>query len=681
MSELNPFDPVKGPARESVDLLSSAIDPRVIAEDFRRRRARYFDGRFLTARDLTREQQYALIRQADLGQAGGGGVVLGLRVQRISDARTLRISAGNGLTPAGEMVRLPKTVIIKARDIPAIERLDATFGLAKLPGEPTGTRTGLFVLALRPVEFTDNPTISYPVGLDDKRRLEEGEIVEASAIILIPFEQAEPSQLNDESRAQIARAIFFQRGLRRLSSEALPLAVVALNRGNIVWVDEFLVRRNVGSTEVLSFGLGERAVREAFFQQYSAHLKSIELNRATQGLGDPFAATEFFSVLPPFGPLPLGSVEVQGDKILQSFFPADVNVELTILSSDELPALAEESLAFPPFDLTESSETLELTAVMLCIPMEPEQFATKLTEFEGQVATPDQRRLVRPTTRVLPIEALDVLRRQRVLPSPVVVAPVDLAPWEEALKAVNRLYYVRRRQLTQVAPVVPRFPEIGPNDPTSPTQSPVLWDSGARARLVLAGELDTGFLTRFDFLMRRTTDDVVARLDDFFARPPFNPANLEGRLLINAAIAELAYRARTRLEDVVRAEAFPERTRAGGVPPIPARRAGVRVRALRIEDVIALENAYPQNDATFGTGLRSLLGVVDPGPPVVNVGEQLNQLGSRSVLAASLRVRELDSRARTSSDLLQLAKDLLRFVRAGDLNGIWALAAGLPAPS
>ena len=41
--------------------------------DDRRRRPFYFDGRFLAARDLIREQNYFLTRQADIARAAGFG--------------------------------------------------------------------------------------------------------------------------------------------------------------------------------------------------------------------------------------------------------------------------------------------------------------------------------------------------------------------------------------------------------------------------------------------------------------------------------------------------------------------------------------------------------------------------------------------------------------------------------
>lgn len=672
---------VRGPARQRVDATSDDIVPALIAEDVRRQRAEFFDGRFLTARDLTREQQYALIRQSDWARASGGGVASGLRVRRVVNARTLALSPGHGITPAGEAVRLNAGVTIDVRKLPALERLDASFGLARLPGEPVGKRSGLFVVALRPVEFTDHTTVAYPVGIDDRRRLEEGEIVEASAITLIRLEELDQTSVDAAIRAELAQTLFLRGGLRRLSGEALPLAVVALDRGNVAWVDEYLVRRNIRAHDVLSLGLGDRVTREAFYFQFRDHLNDVETARATRGLGTPFAASEAFRVLPPFGPLPRRSVEIRDGRVIQAFFPADMNVEITIVPRDELPAFAEQALALTPFDLLASSDTLELDAVMLLVPMSREAYATKLTELRGQLATTDPRRLVRPTARVLPIEALDALRRQRLAPASVAVAPVDLAPWADALEAADRLFYIRRRQLAQVAPVVPRYPEIGPLDPTNPARNPPLWTAATRARLVAAGELEASVLTRFDFMVRRAPDAVVQRLGELFARSPFDTNSPSGRLLVAAAVAELAFRTRSRLEDVVRAETFPPAPDASGVRAVAGARANVQVRALRSEDVEALERVYPNGDASFGTGLRDLLAVTDGAQPV---GSQLDALAARRVLALSQRVRELDALVRsrnTATFTLALARALLVSVPAADLDAIAALATGATQPA
>ena len=94
-------------SREAVSKLQAA---GALVEDPRRRRPYYFDGRFLTARDLVRDQQYFLTRQQDGGRAIGWGIVEGLRVEPVTDQATvLQIHPGLGISRQGETVLLETT--------------------------------------------------------------------------------------------------------------------------------------------------------------------------------------------------------------------------------------------------------------------------------------------------------------------------------------------------------------------------------------------------------------------------------------------------------------------------------------------------------------------------------------------------------------------------------------------
>src|SRR5262245_16161211 len=108
------WNPTQGVARERLfaherldrEALARLRDSGALAVDDRRRRPLYFDGRFLAARDLTREQDYFLTREADLGRNGGSGVVHGLFVSRGAGPAELAVAAGHGFTPTGEPVVL-----------------------------------------------------------------------------------------------------------------------------------------------------------------------------------------------------------------------------------------------------------------------------------------------------------------------------------------------------------------------------------------------------------------------------------------------------------------------------------------------------------------------------------------------------------------------------------------------
>ena len=131
--------------------------------DSQRTRPYWFDGRFLAARDLEREQDYFLRRQADLGQAAGFGVMRGLWVELppagspSSQADTVIIRSGQGVTPAGELVLMPSDLTVHLSDLAEEQNLDVQFNLSRMRRTPARTRGGLYVLALRPVEFTANP--------------------------------------------------------------------------------------------------------------------------------------------------------------------------------------------------------------------------------------------------------------------------------------------------------------------------------------------------------------------------------------------------------------------------------------------------------------------------------------------------------------------------------------------
>src|SRR5271170_7219724 len=98
--------------------------------DSQRSRPYWFDGRFLAARDLQREQDYFLQRQADLGQAAGFSVIHGLWVdtppanEPTSDADMVIVRSGQGITPAGELVLLPNDLTIHLSDLPDEQNLD-----------------------------------------------------------------------------------------------------------------------------------------------------------------------------------------------------------------------------------------------------------------------------------------------------------------------------------------------------------------------------------------------------------------------------------------------------------------------------------------------------------------------------------------------------------------------------
>lgn len=666
------FNPSAGPTRERIEVPDFlTLAGQAVTLDERRRRPYYFDGRFLTARDLTSEQNYALVRQADLGRASGGGVIAGLEVAAVvpsgrGSGRELIVAAGRGITPAGELVSLSEPVQVRAANIPGVTRVDASLGIRQLPDEPVGSRSGVYVLLARPVEYTDNPEVAYSTGINDRRRLEHGEVVEAVALTLVALEESS-TDTSIQVRGRLARSFFLQGAAQQLSSEALPLAIVALNAGRIAWIDNDLVRRELGADSVLGFGLGQLSTRHAFLRQYSVHLSDVEKERNEASVAAGFAAASYFRALPPFGALPRQSIQVVDGELRQAYFPPDFNVELTLIPEDELPALAEEASNFAPIDLEQPASSRETIPVMICVPLRQDVFNRSLTEFDAQEVPPLTPRLNRPTQQLQPIEALDALRRKGVPSAPSDALVPHLALWARAVERAPRLYYFRRRQIPTVSYVVPRFAPVGTTDPTA------AW-TVARPRLVAAGELDgstsdgQALLLRLDFILRRTFEagtlaasQVIDEVRVLFERAEFAPASSGvARLLIKGAVAELAFRVRTSGSSSVISTESPALQSGAS--------ARVRVRPLRSSDVQSVSARFrvQGGSGALGDGYQTLVGV-EP---------RLDDPATVDVVSRCLAVPELDGTVLglSSAEVAPFAAALLQAADEGDMQAIRALA-------
>nr|WP_253894534.1 hypothetical protein [Myxococcus xanthus] len=424
-----------------------------MVHDDRRVRSFFFDGRFLTAKDLTREQTYFLTRQADLSRANGTGVMHGLTVTPSQDRTTLTVRLGHGLTPGGELVVVPRDLTgIRLDDIPEIQRLDAAFGLAPVPRELARSRSGLYVLVLRPVEYTANPVASYPTSLGAARTTQDGDIIEAVALTLIPYPDPVSGGTFETRRSRAAHEVFAGAGMRNLPVDALPLAMLALDRGTLRWLDTFLVRREVGAEQrsVVGFGVAPRELREAHALQYQQHLKEVLQARRAAGQSERFLASEHFFTLPAAGTLPAAAIEA--GSLTEFYFPPEVDVELTVVAEDELGAILDESLQLPPIDLTQTGEALESVSVLVMVPVARHGMAQRLEGLREVLrAAPLKLRAaaVGQVARRLPAHALlDLTRRWQVQPVPE--APVtDLvdAAWSELLSGSRTLWYACRRSL------------------------------------------------------------------------------------------------------------------------------------------------------------------------------------------------------------------------------------------
>jgi hypothetical protein len=670
MDEIRQSDSVEGGVRLRMGNaeVQTGREQGWLLDDRQRRRPRYFDGLLLKAADLTRDQDYFLARQGDFERFGGAGVIDGLSVSHIEGSNQIAIEPGCGVTTSGRQLVLGEPLAIDLSDVATVQRFDATFGIEVRPDTPMRNRSGLFIVTLRPVEFTANPAASYPTALQGERTLNDGDIIEAVAVTLIPFEEVASPDAATTGRARLAREIFVRGAPTAPTPDGLSLAVLALERGQVVWVDRYLVRRDKTVEQGVGFS---RARQEAFLQQYTEQLRALWPKPAVAPVR-PLVASEHFQALPSFGPLPVESVQVRDGVLLQWFLPAQFVLELTIVPEDELAALAEEALSLPPFDLTEQAEVLDDMQVLVLIPVARARFANLVSDLHGKLSRTPSRRVTRAMTRLQPIALLTELRRQYQRP-PSLSTPADLEPWDAVLEelraAQGDLYFMRRRRLTQVPFAASRFQALPPDSP-EPTET---LSSVVRERLINAGELDPAEqsprTTRpLDFMLRVSSNEVARAAGALLSMPAFESVRsdagvtVDTSLLVNGAIEELAHRTRVRLDDLI----VSDRARASVVTLgddiiAPPGSAPLRVRALRLEDVSRTRERY--RDPKRGTGVALL----------TRLREELSSDAARRVIARSLRVPELDAAAMVlaeGDERATFASTLSSHALAGDVNAI-----------
>ena len=473
----------------STDALHRLLGNSALVLDGLRRRPRYFDGKFLTGADLTRDQDYIRQRQADLARATGTGIVAGLNVtvEGATGGETVVITPGHGVTPSGDLVMVTSRRRVALLDLPASERLDSTMGLRAIPRLPLGRRTGLFLLVLRPVEFSANPIAAYPTTIAGPRQIEDSDVIEATAITLIPYPDTGGAASMSEARRAVARKIFLGEPAG-LPQDALPLAMLAMERGSVRWVDVAMVRRETGADTPLAVSMGgrPRALAEAYVLQHRRHLADVLSERATGGLSTAFAAAQYFAALPAAGQMPAAAILPDSLGFRQLWFPPAMDVTLSFVPSDEIAVIVEESLAMPPIDFSADPAELDATGVVVLAPVSRQRLQKFLTAL-GNITTnarPDPSQGLRQapltTLRALAIrrtKAVETAQRDAAAEAADAAADATIkawqAAWGEAVAAITPagglaplVWYVRRRSVPSEAKITGIAVPVGTDDVT-----------------------------------------------------------------------------------------------------------------------------------------------------------------------------------------------------------------------
>lgn len=376
----------------------SAVDLQYPIFDSGIRTINFFNGRLLTALDLTREQ--AATHEADirLGQAIGEGIAFGLEVTKspegTAEAPIVTVQSGLAVNRNGQVLRLvgdPE----KGTDVALVRQASDSAAASKaftdcLPLQ-SGTYIagpGVYLLTLAPAQSNEGKAPTNGLTGDSGSSCNKDATVTTVQFRLLNLVIDDLPADQNLLRNHIASRCFGLAGidafainpfvsqplkygllddLRKtlLTNCDVPLAVLYWTVSDgIKFIDNWSVRRRLrhpSNAGRLSPYLDERRASEgeAMVLQFEDQLVDLVVQPNPENL----VATSAFKLLPPAGIVPLRSGAQPAGFTYEKFF-RDKNFALpTPISSAKLDALFAASLHYPPIDLSRS-EFVQLYTVV-----------------------------------------------------------------------------------------------------------------------------------------------------------------------------------------------------------------------------------------------------------------------------------------------------------------------------
>jgi hypothetical protein len=362
--------------------MDSQIDLQQPVLDGGIRSINFFNGRLLSARDLTLEQ--SAYREADrrLGKAVGEGVAYGLEVSRAakSSKQSPAVSVEAGLA----VNRRGQTIMLEARADIALVRTSNALGGAKVFGECAPLQTsayvsgaGVYLLTIAPVQTTEGRATTNAMN-SATATCNSDTIVNGLQFRLIqldpPITSAE-LQDKDHLRNIVAYKCFGaadsaafvadpfgpeveQWGLldslrpNQLTDCEVPLAVLYWTDDGIQFVDMWSVRRRVFSSSAdkvwpLLTSARRAAEGEARFYQFCAEAAELAFSEQSESV----VAMDHFFMLPAAGVIPLSTSTVQRFDYL-NFFSGVTYRDPVYLEAARVEKVLRDSWSYAPVDLS-----------------------------------------------------------------------------------------------------------------------------------------------------------------------------------------------------------------------------------------------------------------------------------------------------------------------------------------
>ena len=368
------------------------------------RAVHFFNGRLLTAEDLSREQQANADGHKQLGRALGDGIVRGFEVAVAGDSTAERpvftISAGLAFNRRGRAIELmrdvnlplskPTTPLLGGDSSAAFEECSSTQG-----GVYILDSEGVYLLTVKPTEAREgralvsglnngasscnskNRVAAVKFQLISLRDQLTAELSDLAAALQTNSDAANRLKQTHRLRNRVAHRCFGTSDPRldsfvsdpfgatatnygllddlrpnTLTDCEVPLAVMYWTQAGVQFLDIWAVRRRITASTSIGF-VGtlladrRRAESEAMFWQFQGQIQTIN-----QALGNARSAvaTQYMSYLPPVGMLPLANQRISGFTY-RDFFQGQTYRDPTFIEGGQVRALMQDALGYPVIDL------------------------------------------------------------------------------------------------------------------------------------------------------------------------------------------------------------------------------------------------------------------------------------------------------------------------------------------
>jgi hypothetical protein len=358
----------------SIDLLQPILKDGI-------RSVNFFNGRLLSAEDLSQEQHANYEGRSRLGVAVGEGVADGLEVTRAAGSTPkVTVAAGLALNRAGQTLRLSEPTDVSLIRQSSLDDVTTAPGsndfrdCQQLQGGVYVAGEGVYLLTIAPAEGREGRVSVSGLGNTavtcNTRYTVEGVQFRLLQLNLTQADFSNQQRLRNRVAykcfgaslvgTDILRQLPAQYGLldamrpNVLNDCDVPLALIYWTAsGGVGFVDMWSVRRRLTERPAAgrwSLLVGDRRVSEseAMFLQFAEQVREFTASM-TNVLFDP--ATTFFEYLPPVGMLPLGGYPgIPGGFYPFSFFQ-DRPVTYTTRSLGFLRSLLHDAAYHEPIDL------------------------------------------------------------------------------------------------------------------------------------------------------------------------------------------------------------------------------------------------------------------------------------------------------------------------------------------